>query len=152
MVQKAFCKEKNDHVAIKRIDLEQCGSSIDEILVWWGVGKVWYCSATSTLSRTYLTVLPPSPCPLPPYPPLFFHPLPFLFSQKEIQFMSSCLHEHVCSYYTSFVVKDELWLVMPLMTGGWFLCVFSLSLCVRVRVCVCVCVCVCMRVRVHVHV
>ena len=33
VVQKAFCREKNDNVAIKRIDLEQCTSSIDEILV-----------------------------------------------------------------------------------------------------------------------
>jgi len=45
-------------------------------------------------------------------------PLQIADIQQEAAIMSQLRHANIVSCYTSFVVRDELWLVMPFVSGG----------------------------------
>ncbi|XP_064925822.1 STE20/SPS1-related proline-alanine-rich protein kinase isoform X1 [Columba livia] len=133
VVQAALCKPRQERVAIKRINLEKCQTSMDELLVILlprdcGLFlmqkflplKEMISSAGNCQCKRYLEfdtegmVHPVSSDKMACLQWRTQNALPM----KEIQAMSQCNHPNVVTYYTSFVVKDELWLVMKLLSGG----------------------------------
>lgn len=144
VVQAALCTPRQERVAIKRINLEKCQTSMDELLASTINMGLLFCVL---LYRSLMLLLHLWPVLFPLLCVSLTHlkgcnksfdarcttvywflkntkglsALPSVVSlsqQKEIQAMSQCNHPNVVTYYTSFVVKDELWLVMKLLSGG----------------------------------
>eukprot|EP01084_Bolivina_argentea_P222784 377051_1 len=55
-------------------------------------------------------------------------PLQISNIQQEAAIMSQLRHENIVSCYASFVVRDELWLIMPFVSGGSVSYILSHSL------------------------
>merc|ERR1712228_827540 len=55
-------------------------------------------------------------------------PLQIADIQQEAAIMSQLRHANIVSCYTSFVVRDELWLIMPFVSGGSISYILSHSL------------------------
>ncbi|KAL0593466.1 Protein GVQW1 [Plecturocebus cupreus] len=127
VVQAAYCAPKKEKVAIKRINLEKCQTSMDELLRFQLLFSLWGWDQPSPTKRASSPVhsAPRSAAPAKRVAlatrvapsPIESHCLPGWNAVKEIQAMSQCHHPNIVSYYTSFVVKDELWLVMKLLSG-----------------------------------
>ncbi|CAL8344023.1 unnamed protein product [Boreogadus saida] len=153
VVQAALCSPRRERVAIKRINLEKCQTSMEELLKEIqalsgcshpnvkeiqalsgcshpnvkeiqalsgcshpNVKEIQALSGCSHPNVKEIQAL--SGCSHPNVKEIqalsgCSHP-----NVKEIQALSGCSHPNVVSYFTSFVVRDELWLVMRLLGGG----------------------------------
>lgn len=145
----AMCVPRNERCAIKCINLEKCQTSVDElsheIQVREGIFKIWPIWKILILKRRYKArkkwwafQMHDSEI-VGAFDKIYrfrkvFNLENFIYlspSKIILQAMSMCAHPNVVNYYTSFVVGEELWVVMRLLSCGSMLDILKRKIKVR---------------------
>ncbi|CAG0919794.1 unnamed protein product [Notodromas monacha] len=114
-VQEAFCKPRKEKCAIKRINLDKWNTTMEELLK--EIQAMSMCVGATAAVQEAFCKPRKEKCAIKRIN-LDKWNTTMEELLKEIQAMSMCHHENVVTYFTSFVVGEELWLILRLMGSG----------------------------------